>query len=62
MSTGVFVAEIIILVFSLLLALRRKTIGQPKRLGWFLLYFLLINALAFIIAFVVDKMVVLIRR
>lgn len=62
MSTGVFVAEIIILVFSLLLALRRKTTSRPKRLGWFLTYFLVINALAIIIAFVVDKIAVLIRR
>jgi hypothetical protein len=62
MSTGVIIAEIIILAFSLVLALRRKTAVKLKRLGWFLLYVLSINVLALIISFAVDKMVVLMRR
>jgi|GEM_PF-3692894 len=62
MAAGVLVAEIIILVFSLILTIRLKSVSKLKRLVGLLLYFLLINGLAFILTFAVDKIVVLIRR
>jgi len=55
MATGVIVAEVISLAFSLVLTLWLKTAGKLKRPGWFLLYVLSINALALIIAFAVDS-------
>jgi hypothetical protein len=62
MAAGVLIAEIIMLAFSLVLTLRLKGAARLKRLVGFLLYFLLINGLALIIAFVVDKIAILIRE
>jgi uncharacterized membrane protein len=62
MAVGVLIAEVIFLAFSLILTLRLKSAARLKRLAGFLLYFLLINGVAFIIAFAVDKIVVLMRR
>jgi hypothetical protein len=62
MAVGMLIAEIIILAFSFVLALRQKTAGNLKRPGWFLLYVLSINALALIIAFAEDKIVALLRQ
>ena len=62
MAICVLVAEIIIVAFSLALTLRLKSAAKLKRLVGFLLYFLLINGVALIIAFAVDKIFVLMRR
>ena len=62
MAAGVLIAEIIILAFSLVLALRRKTAGKLKRPGVLLLCVLSINNLALIIAFALDKTGVLLHQ